>query len=131
MRKIYAAVLEGLKNGALIYLCFLFCGIQPTPVTSQNIASILFFSGVIGVVSLIFENDHWPFVLNLLIHFLVTAGLFTLTMFYNGWGSYVTSMAYLMNFLVAYVVVWLANLLANHWRIQKINEALSRRKQQS
>ena len=72
MKKIVVSMLEGLRTGSLAYLLVLAFRIQQSPVTTINIINILIMSALIGLFTLLFEVDHFSYLLQLTIHFFLT-----------------------------------------------------------
>lgn len=87
MKKVFSAMLSGLRTGSLAYLFVLLFNIQKSPVTKWNIISVLIMSACIGLVSLIFKSDRFSFLKLLMIHFLLTLGLVAAMMISNDWGN--------------------------------------------
>ena len=56
-------------------------------VTTFNVLSVLIISGLIGVLTLVFDLDNWSYLVELLLHFLGTFSLILVMMWLNHWLS--------------------------------------------
>lgn len=122
-RKIWFAMVEGVKVGAVAYLIVLATQLQPTPVTPSNIVSMLIMSAFIGLVSLIFKTDYFSLLVSGLLHFTGVSVVVILGMLYNGWD--VLAVPFWLNFIGMYIVIWIVVLINNAIRTRKINDRLS------
>lgn len=122
-RKIWFAMVEGVKVGAVAYLIVLAMQLQPTPVTPSNIVSMLIMSAFIGLVSLIFKTDYFSLLVSGLLHFIGVSVVVILGMLYNGWD--VLAVPFWLNFIGMYIVIWIVVLINNAIRTRKINDRLS------
>ena len=127
MKKVFSAMLSGLRTGSLAYLFVLLFNIQKSPVTKWNIISVLIMSACIGLVSLIFKSDRFSFLKLLMIHFLLTLGLVATMMISNDWGNILLLPSFWIDFLLIYIIIWGSVRLDVYLKTQKINQALSKR----
>ena len=100
-------MLEGLRTGSLAYLLVLAFRIQQSPVTTINIISILIMSALIGLFTLLFEVDHFSYLLQLTIHFFLTLMVVSVMMVYNGWAFNLARTEFWLDFIVIYILIWL------------------------
>lgn len=127
MKKVFSAMLSGLRTGSLTYLLVLLFDIQKSPVSKSNIISILVMSAAIGLVSLIFESERFSFLLLLIVHCSVTLGLVSAMMVYNGWQDVLLHPRFWLEYFLIYVIIWCFVRLDIYLKTQKINQALSMR----
>lgn len=105
--KIVVSILEGLRTGSLAYLLVLAFRIQQSPVTTINIISILIMGALIGLFTLLFEVDHFSYLLQLTIHFFLTLMVVSVMMVYNGWAFNMARTEFWLDFIVIYILIWL------------------------
>lgn len=129
MKKVFSAMLSGLRTGSLVYLMVLLLDIQQSPASKSNIISILVMSAVIGLVSLIFESERFSFLLLLTVHCLITFALVSAMMIYNGWQEVLVLPRFWLDYFLIYVLIWGMVRLDIYLKTQKINQALSKRHQ--
>ncbi len=122
--KIVVSILEGLRTGSLAYLLVLAFRIQQSPVTTINIISILIMGALIGLFTLLFEVDHFSYLLQLTIHFFLTLMVVSVMMVYNGWAFNMARTEFWLDFIVIYILIWLFVRLDIYLKTKKINEAL-------
>lgn len=122
--KIVVSILEGLRTGSLAYLLVLAFRIQQSPVTTINIISILIMGALIGLFTLLFEVDHFSYLLQLTIHFFLTLMVVSVMMVYNGWAFNLARTEFWLDFIVIYILIWLFVRLDIYLKTKKINEAL-------
>lgn len=130
MAKVIKYFAIGVLLGSFSFLAILlFSGgmmVQP-----QAVLSLFFFSGLIGLVSMIFEVERFNFPIKLLIHILMTLIIVGLMMYFAGWW-HVLVIGHLISFLITvfivYVVVWIMLYLADVTDTKKMNAVIQRRK---
>lgn len=100
-------------------------------VESKAVASLFFFSGLIGLVSMIFETEWFNFPIRLLIHILITGLIVLLMMYLAGWLEHIVLAhisVFLLTFILLYIVVWMMLYLADVTNAKKINNVIKKRK---
>ncbi|KRL07903.1 DUF3021 domain-containing protein [Schleiferilactobacillus perolens] len=117
----------GIGIGSFVYLMVLALGIQTSAPTPQNIMSILVMSALIGILSLLFEVERWPFLVLLAIHMVGVAILVAAMMSFNHWGSFLVQGSFWLFYLFIYVAVWGIIYLDQAMRVSRINRALAER----
>lgn len=122
--KIVVSILEGLRTGSLAYLLVLAFRIQQSPVTTINIISILIMGALIGLFTLLFEVDHFSYLLQLTIHFFLTLMVVSVMMVYNGWAFNLARTEFWLDFIVIYILIWLFVRLDIYLKTKKTNVAL-------
>ena len=122
--KIVVSILEGLRTGSLAYLLVLAFRIQQSPVTTINIINILIMSALIGLFTLLFEVDHFSYLLQLTIHFFLTLMVVSVMMVYNGWAFNLARTEFWLDFIVIYILIWLFVRLDIYLKTKKTNVAL-------
>ncbi|MEE3699341.1 DUF3021 domain-containing protein [Streptococcus uberis] len=128
MKKIINTYIYGMGIGGILYIISLALSNVQTQ-TFSNIASCLFFSGLMGLVSLIYDWKKIPFILQNLLHFL---GIFLLVYainYYNGWINPDYFVPFFIRFLIIYLIVWLCIYLLNYQTSKEINKKLQERRQ--
>lgn len=131
IRKFFRYIIIGLLIGSVTYLTILLIQGDST-VTSGNILSIWLMSACIGLVSSIFELE-WNFLLEMLIHFLVTFGLVMAMCSYNNWLPGLTGHAWasFFEFLIIYVAIWLGLYLTRLTDMKRLNAKIKERNQKN
>ncbi|WP_125590150.1 DUF3021 domain-containing protein [Companilactobacillus jidongensis] len=94
----------------------------------REILSLFFFSGLIGIVSMIFDTDWFSFPIRLLIHMLVTIIIVMIMMYTAGWQLINHLGSFVITVIVIYGLVWLIMYLADITDTKKINNAIRKRK---
>lgn len=100
-------------------------------VESKAVASLFFFSGLIGLVSMIFETEWFSFPIRLLIHILITCLIVLLMMYLAGWLEHIVLAhisVFILTFVLLYIVVWIMLYLADVTNAKKINNVIKKRK---
>lgn len=105
----------------LAILTFVNPGIAPT---TLGFASVLIMSGLVGVLSMIFETE-LPFTVALLIHLVGTFLLILLIGVINNWALNLLSLTL---FVLIYAAIWAVIILTQLSTIRKINEKIKSRK---
>ncbi|MFD1419245.1 DUF3021 domain-containing protein [Companilactobacillus keshanensis] len=78
-------------------------------VESKAVASLFVFSGLIGLVSMIFEIGRFNFPIRLGLHILITVLIVGLMMYFAGWWSLISGahiLVFVITFVLVYIVVW-------------------------
>ncbi|WP_119325616.1 DUF3021 domain-containing protein [Companilactobacillus musae] len=125
IRKLFKYAVIGLLIGSLTYLAVLTV-VGSSIVTSRNIISIWIMSIGIGWISMIFEIE-WNMLLEVLIHFIITAGLVMIMTIYNGWWS-MHLLAGLLGFLLIYIAVWVGLYVSQLADMKRLNTQIRKRK---
>ena len=130
MKKIVLGMIEGLRTGGFIYLLVIALEIQQSPPSAKNIYSVLVFSALIGLVTqLVLERDVLSKLHGLILHCILTAILLSVTMIYKGWLSQLTKPIFWLEYILIYLFICLYFILDGYLKTQKINQALSQRRQ--
>lgn len=124
----------GVTIGSTLYLLVIAAGLQLTPPTAKNILSIMFMSGLIGLLSQIFDIDSLPYLTALVLHFLCTFMLVSMMMAYNGWLFNEWQLpkfwfGYFLEYLIIYGLAWGIIELMISTKVKRINQALKKRNQ--
>lgn len=112
----------GVGYGAITYLIvttFLYVGMVPT---KKEVISVFIVSGLIGLLTIIFESD-LAILPSLVLHLLGTFLLFLLMVWINHWT--ITWLTFLI-FLVVYLIIWLICIMEQRKSINKINSQLKK-----
>ncbi|WP_125762406.1 DUF3021 family protein [Companilactobacillus hulinensis] len=96
--------------------------------TVREIASLFFFSGLIGIVSMIFETDWFNFPIRLLLHMIVTVIIVWAMMLVSRWKIIDHTLDFVITVIVVYGMVWLIMYLSDIVGTKKINAAIRKRK---
>ncbi|EJE99325.1 DUF3021 domain-containing protein [Liquorilactobacillus mali] len=116
----------GVGFGATIYLLFIAFEIEPNA-TTLSILSVLVISGLIGVLSLIFEVTEWPYLIELFIHFLGTFCLVVLMAWINNWPIWQGFISFFLSFVGIYLVIWFILKLEISENVNRVNQKLQER----
>lgn len=130
MNKLFKAMRYFLIGVLLGSFSFLLIGLFQGGITAtvRGIISLFFFSGLIGIVSMIFETDWFNFPIRLLIHMVITIIIVGLIMFTAGWQIINHKLDFIFTVVIMYAIVWLIMYLSDIVGTKKINEAIRKRK---
>lgn len=130
-RKIIVYFLAGIGFGSIIYIGSLWVsGIETQ--TLQQITNVVWISGLIGLISMIFETEKISFIAQLIIHFIVTYGLIVMMNQMNHLNHSLTSphtWYFFGVFVLIYLSVWLVVFFTFYKRIRNINHRLNELKE--
>lgn len=105
-RNVINCFTNGVGYGATTFLLFVaFDGFQS--VTTFNVLSVLIISGLIGVLTLVFDLDNWSYLVELLLHFLGTFSLILVMMWLNHWLSLQNWLNFCISFIGIYLIIFL------------------------
>lgn len=117
-------ILIGIGFGGLCYLFFLWQSGVKTQ-TVQQIANVVFTSGLIGLVSMIFEVEAFAMTWKLIIHFCLVYSINSWLNLMNGiTTSFFWSWEFLVEFTLIYLVIWLVLYINFNHRVKNINQKL-------
>ncbi|HHU65755.1 DUF3021 domain-containing protein [Streptococcus sp.] len=117
-------ILIGIGFGGLCYLFFLWQSGAKTQ-TVQQIANVVFTSGLIGLVSMIFEGEAFAMTWKLIIHFCLVYSINSWLNLMNGiTTSFFWSWDFLVEFTLIYLVIWLVLYINFNHRVKNINQKL-------
>lgn len=125
IKKLVRNSFNGVAYGSFAYLLVLLFKIQTTIPTTGNIISVLVMSVGIGWVSLIFEFEQFPFLIEILLHFLGTLTLVITMMYFNSWNL---SGKFWISFVLLYVIFWIIIRIRRYLQIEKVNLAIQNRR---
>ena len=136
MKRFIAYFVSGVRTGSFFYLALLLLGqlfpqtIYPK-VSVGNILALFMMSGLMGMLSWILEElDRMSYRLRVILHFLLTAIVLTVTCLISGWYEALTNPAIWIVFIFVYIIIWLYLIWQMHMRTQRINQALLHRRSQ-
>lgn len=125
MKKVGMAFVIGIGIGSFAFLWQLaFRNMAPS---MSNVVSVSLTSGLMGVVSLIYENNRLSFFVKTLLHFSLIAFLASLCNLYNGWIRLEQVFLSLPSLVLTYLIIWLGMYLNNRVSAKKINQHLQER----
>lgn len=120
----------GVLLGSFSFLLIIILG-GGMMVSPKGVLSLFFFSGLIGIVSMIFEAEWFNFPIRLLIHLLITIVIVGMMMYFAGWWNQVVAghvVSFLTSVGITYVGVWVMLYLADVINTKKMNAVLRKRK---
>lgn len=123
LKKSISYFLTGVGFGSTSYLAiltFAYPNVAPIPI---GFISVFIMSGLIGVLSMIFETD-LPFTIALIIHF---AGSFILFILMILISKFPLSQMAIGLFLLIYLIVWAVVILMQVNTVHKINSRIKKR----
>ena len=136
MKRLIAYFVSGVRTGSFFYLAFLLLGqlfpqlIYPK-VNVGNILALFMMSGLMEMLSWILEElDRISYRLRIILHFLLTAIVLTVTCLISGWYEALTNPAIWIVFISVYSIIWLYLIWQMHMRTHRINQALLHRRSQ-
>ncbi|WP_143463083.1 DUF3021 domain-containing protein [Levilactobacillus enshiensis] len=126
MNKVILYGMRGMGYGAVAYLLMIATRLVPANVSPKAASSVLLMSAAVGILSIILDEDYERLARPLVfgIQLVGTAILMMALMAYNGW---TIDLIFWGEFVLVYVVVWLAVAFDQHLRVTKINQALKKR----
>lgn len=117
-------ILIGIGFGGLCYLYFLWQSGAETQ-TVQQIANVIFTSGLIGLVSMIFAVETIPMIWKIIIHFCLVYSINSWLNLLNGiTTTFIWSWDFLVEFTLIYLVIWLVLYINFNNRVKNINQKL-------
>lgn len=125
-RNVINCFLNGIGYGATTFLLFIAFNNIPN-VTAFNVLSVLIISGLIGVLTLVFDLDRWAYFVELLIHFFGTFSLILLMMWLNHWLVAQNLLGFIISFLLIYLIILLTVELKISFDIKRVNNKLAER----
>ena len=109
MKRLIAYFVSGVRTGSFFYLAFLLLGqlfpqlIYPK-VNVGNILALFMMSGLMGMLSWILEElDRMSYRFRVILHFLLTAIVLTVTCLISGWYEALTNPAIWIVFIFVYI----------------------------
>jgi len=120
----------GILLGSFSFLLIILFGGEMM-VDAKGVLSLFLFSGLIGIVSMIFEADWFNFPIRLLIHLLITIVIVGMMMYFAGWWNQVVAghvVSFLITTGVVYIGVWIMLYLADVINTKKMNAVLQKRR---
>ncbi|ALB27937.1 DUF3021 domain-containing protein [Companilactobacillus heilongjiangensis] len=120
----------GVLLGSFSFLLIILLGGEMM-VSPKGVLSLFFFSGLIGIVSMIFEAEWFNFPIRLLIHLLITIVIVGMMMYFAGWWNQVVAghvVSFLTSVGITYIGVWVMLYLADVINTKKMNAVLRKRK---
>ncbi|WP_338215153.1 DUF3021 family protein [Companilactobacillus muriivasis] len=120
----------GVLLGSFSFLLIILLGGEMI-VSPKGVLSLFFFSGLIGIVSMIFEAEWFNFPIRLLIHLLITIVIVGMMMYFAGWWNQVVAkhvVSFLITVGITYIGVWVMLYLADVINTKKMNSVLQKRK---
>lgn len=127
-RNVINCFTNGVGYGATTFLLFVaFDGFQS--VTTFNVLSVLIISGLIGVLTLVFDLDNWSYLVELLLHFLGTFSLILVMMWLNHWLNLQNWLNFCISFIGIYLIIFFIVKMKIASDVKRVNQKLSERHQ--
>lgn len=126
LRKMIIYYLIGVGFGGLIYIVSLW-SVSASQQTVGQITNVVLLSGLIGLISMIFESDSLPFTVQLVIHFVLVYAVILL-MNWLGSNDVLWNWLFFGNFILTYLVVWAVVYYTFYRRVSNINRKLAGKK---
>lgn len=126
LRKMIIYYLIGVGFGGLIYIVSLW-SVSASQQTVGQITNVVLLSGLIGLISMIFESDSLPFTVQLVIHFVLVYAVILL-MNWLGGNDVLWNWLFFGNFILTYLVVWAVVYYTFYRRVSNINRKLAEKK---
>ena len=119
-------ILIGIGFGGLFYLYFLWQSGAETQ-TVQQIANVIFTSGLIGLVSMIFAVETIPMIWKIIIHFCLVYSINSWLNLLNGiTTTFIWSWDFLVEFTLIYLVIWLVIYINFNHRVKNVCDFMRR-----
>lgn len=116
----------GMGFGAISYLCMLTFIYHQSAPTVIGTVSVLALSGLIGILSMVMRTD-LPLSLSLTIHLVGTFLIFCLMVTINHWGM---NWWNVLLFIIIYAIIWLICILEQRKAVNRINNAIQKKRSQ-
>lgn len=126
LRKMIIYYLIGVGFGGLIYIVSLW-SVSASQQAVGQITNVVLLSGLIGLISMIFESDSLPFTVQLVIHFVLVYAVILL-MNWLGSNDVLWNWLFFGNFILTYLVVWAVVYYTFYRRVSNINRKLAEKK---
>ncbi|MHC5522364.1 DUF3021 family protein [Ligilactobacillus saerimneri] len=125
LKKAIHQFIIGTGFAAVAYLCLITAGIGPTTTTWFNTLSVLGLGGVIGLTSMLFIFDEYNFFFLIALHFITTVGIVRIMMLINNWKF---SFETFVIIILIYIIIWVIYYIDQWTQVQRVNEALRKRR---
>ena len=122
IRKIVIYAIVGVGFGGVVYVLSLLSGGVQTQTVSQ-IVNVVQISGLIGLVTMIYELESPPLLWQILLHFIAVYGLIFLMNKLNYLVNPL-SVNFFAGFVMTYLVIWFVVYLTFFRRVSRINRKL-------
>ena len=127
-RKLVWYFLIGIGFGSLSFVATLWLeGTQSQ--TVPQITNVIWVSGLIGIISMIFELERPPFFFRLILHFFLVYALVCLMNNLNHYYWPILSFELLGNFMVSYLIIWTIVYFFLTRRLGRINQRLAEKRE--
>lgn len=130
MKKLFDCFAYGVTIGSAIYLTQLFFW-NIAEQTSQQVLVTVFFSGLMGLSALIYDQPKGSDLAKTSLHFAVILLLVVGMTSLNGWVDWTADVGFLLGFLtqfvLIYLAIWTSLYLLNRQQIRRINENLRKK----
>ena len=125
IKEILRHVIHGFGYGSFIYMiCIIFFSEQ-THVDATNTLTLLVMSGLIGILSMIFDVERFSYLVALILHFIgtlmITLGAASLTL---GLHEVLYAPTLWFSFLTIYVAVWVFIKINLRLKVERVNESI-------
>lgn len=125
IKEILRHVIHGFGYGSFIYMiCIIFFSEQ-THVDATNTLTVLVMSGLIGILSMIFDVEQFSYLVALILHFIgtlmITLGAASLTL---GLHEVLYAPTFWFSFLTIYVAVWVFIKINLRLKVERVNESI-------
>lgn len=120
--------LIGIGFGSLSFVATLWLEGAPSQTVAQ-ITNVVWISGLIGLISMIFELERPAFFWRLVVHFFLVYGLVCLMNNLNHYYWPIFSLELLGNFLLTYLIVWGVVYFFLTQRLGRINRKLAEKRE--
>lgn len=125
VKEILRHVIHGFGYGSFIYMiCIIFFSEQ-THVDATNTLTVLVMSGLIGILSMIFDVEQFSYLVALILHFIgtlmITLGAASLTL---GLHEVLYAPTFWFSFLTIYVAVWVFIKINLRLKVERVNESI-------
>ncbi|AXQ79389.1 DUF3021 domain-containing protein [Streptococcus chenjunshii] len=95
--------------------------------TVAQIVNVVWISGLIGLISMIFELERPNFAWQLFLHFLGVCGLVALLNYLNNLTSDIFDLSFLGKYAATYLIIWIVVYFVFYNRVHHINRKLQER----
>lgn len=125
IKEILRHVIHGFGYGSFIYMiCIIFFSEQ-THVDATNTLTVLVMSGLIGILSMIFDVERFSYLVALILHFIgtlmITLGAASLTL---GLHEVLYAATFWFSFLTIYIAVWIFIKINLRLKVERVNESI-------
>lgn len=128
LKSIFNYFINGVGYGVFGFIAYNLIQNKTVTISPSEMLSIMVCSGLIGLLTLIFDTYNMPTIIELMVHFIGTTIIISfMTFCLNGNLNILKSFDYWVVYLSIYVIIWIVVELRIFLTVNKINEKVAKR----